>query len=319
MNASSKALPPAHIVWGALALVAALVALGGGSVTPALAQSGIRILVNDEPITSYDIKARTQMLRVFSHGKQGEKEATEQLVDEHLMMQEAKRRNITVSEAEVDAEFADRASQTHMNAQQFSQAISQVGIDPRTFKDFLRANLAWGQIVRAKFRATVTVSEGEVATALGKRETKEEEKKASFEYMLQQILFIVPENAAAGAEAKRRSEAVAFRGQFKGCDQSVQQASSNPNVVVKPPVRRDESQVSDEMQKALATMSVGGITEPTRVKEGIQIVAVCAKKEVPGRTQATEEVRSELTSERGKMLARRYLMDLKADAVIDYR
>jgi peptidyl-prolyl cis-trans isomerase SurA len=158
-----------------------------------------------------------------------------------------------------------------------------------------------------------------VATALAGRKADEAAQKASIEYMLQQILFVVPENAAAGAEARRRSEASAFRGQFKGCDQSVQQATGNPNIVVKPAVRRDESQISDELLKALAPLSVGGITEPQRVKEGIQLVAVCAKKEVPGRTKATEEARTEINSERARMLARRYLQDLRSDAVIEYR
>ena len=53
--------------------------------------------------------------------------------------------------------------------------------------------------------------------------------------------------------------------------------------------------------------------------EGFQILGVCAKNEIAGRTQAAEEVREELGSERGQLLARRYLRDLRSDAVIEYR
>jgi peptidyl-prolyl cis-trans isomerase SurA len=66
-------------------------------------------------------------------------------------------------------------------------------------------------------------------------------------------------------------------------------------------------------------MNVGGIAGPERVEDGYQLVAVCAKKEIPGQTVAAEEVRSELSSEKGELLARRYLRDLRSDAVIDYR
>ena len=44
------------------------------------------------------------MLRVFTAGKAGEKQAIDQLIDEKLMLQEAARRNIDVSDEEVDQE-----------------------------------------------------------------------------------------------------------------------------------------------------------------------------------------------------------------------
>ena len=65
---TSVAKPPhvratSRIVAGLLALF--VVFLGGG----AHAQSTIRVLVNEEPITSFDIKQRTRMLAVFTQGR----------------------------------------------------------------------------------------------------------------------------------------------------------------------------------------------------------------------------------------------------------
>ncbi len=53
--------------------------------------------------------------------------------------------------------------------------------------------------------------------------------------------------------------------------------------------------------------------------EGIQIVAVCAQNAIAGQTEAALEAREEISSERGQLLARRYLRDLRSDAVIEYR
>ncbi len=311
-------LLPARI--GAL-LIRTLVAamLLPAAIVPAMGQSAVRVLVNDEPITTHDIKTRTQMLRVFSQGTQGEKEAIEQLIDERLMLQEAERLRMVVSDAEVDQEFADRAKKAGTTTEVFSQAMRQAGVDPETFKNFLRANKAWSQIVRARFRATVQISEQDVAAALAGRETKPEEQAASYEYMLQQILFIVPAKAGAGVEAQQRNAATAFLGNFKGCDQSLQQAGGVPGVVVKPTVRREESQLSPALKEHLAGLDIGAIAGPERVEEGFQLVAVCAKKEIPGQTVASAEVREELSSEKGELMARRYLRDLRSDAVIDYR
>ena len=289
------------------------------AIMPAMGQSAVRVLVNDDPITTQDIKSRTQMLRVCSRGAQGEKEAIEQLIDETLMLQEAERLRVVVSDAEVEQELADRAKRAGTTPDVFTQAMRQAGVDPQTFRRFLRANKAWSQIVRSRYRATVQVSEQDIAAALASREVKPEEQAAAYEYMLQQILFVVPGKAGAGVDAQQRNAATAFLGNFKGCDQSLQQAGGVPGVVVKPTVRREENQIPAALKERLTAMTVGEIAGPERVEDGYQLVAVCAKKEIPGQTVAAEEVRSELSSEKGELLARRYLRDLRSDAVIDYR
>ena len=285
----------------------------------ATGNSAIRILVNDEPITTYDIQQRTRMVTVFSGGQQGEPTATNQLIDEALMLQEARRLRRVASEAEVDEEYARRASQAELTAAQFTQAIRQAGFDPETFRDFLRANISWAAIVRARFRATVSVTEQDVAAALLGREETPEEERASVEYLLRQIVFVVPEGAGSGVEAEQRREATAFRSAFQSCDQALEQAGGRSGIVVRPPVRREASQLPADLRSELAGLEVGGITAPDRVPEGIQLLAICARNEITGQTETDVEVRQEISSERGQLLARRYLRDLRSDAVIEYR
>ena len=124
----------------AAAVVTAVLLSIAVATVPARGQSEVRVLVNDDPITSYDISTRAQMLRVFSRGTQGDKEAVEQLIDERLMLQEAARLRMVVSDAEVDEEFADRAKKAGTTPEVFGQAMRQAGVDPETFRAFLRAN-----------------------------------------------------------------------------------------------------------------------------------------------------------------------------------
>jgi peptidyl-prolyl cis-trans isomerase SurA len=205
-----------------------------------------------------------------------------------------------------------------MSAAEFSQAMQQSGIDPATFKDFLRANLAWREIIRARFRATVDVTEQDVTAALSSRQVEGGDRTMS-EFMLQQIVFIVPEGAGAGTEAAQRNQANAFRSNFQGCDSSLALARGRPGVVVRPTVRREEGQITGELKDAILALPVGGITGPERIDEGFQLVALCARNAIAGETQATQEVREEITTERGQLLARRYLRDLRSDAIIEYR
>jgi peptidyl-prolyl cis-trans isomerase SurA len=293
-----------------------LLALFGFAAAPAWGDASIRILVNDKPITSNDVAERTRMIRLFTQGTLGEKAAIEQLITETLMLQEAERQRVTVTEAEVDAELAVRASSANMTAAQFQQAMQESGINLRTFRAFLRANLAWARIVRGRFRATVNITEFDVAAALTGRQSPVNEQAAT-EYLLQKIVFVVPAGAGESVWAQQRREAAAFRAAFRGCDHSLEQATGNPSIVVSQPARHER--LLPELKAVLDALDVGGITEPATTSNGIEVIGICAKRAITGRSEAEAEVREEISSERGQLLARRYLRDLRSDAVIEYR
>ncbi len=313
MSPVSSLLPPAirRSIAVAAILLPALLGLAGA---PAWADTTIRVLVNDDPITSYDVDSRTKMIKLFTQGKQGEREAIDQLITERLMLQEAKRQHVTVSDAEVDAEVAARAGAAKLTPAQFQQALREAGID-RTFRDFIRANVAWARIVRARFRATVNISDLDVAAALGGQDSSGNDQMAT-EYLLQRIVFVVPAGSSQSLVTQRRREANAFRGAFQGCDHSLEQASGNPAIVVNQPTRHE--QLPSDLQAEVDKLGVGGITEPQTAENGIEMFGICAKREITGHTEAETEARQEMTSERGQLLARRYLRDLRSDAVIEY-
>ena len=119
--------------------------------------------------------------------------------------------------------------------------------------------------------------------------------------------------------AQKRKEAAAFRSEFQGCDQTLQQVVGRHGIVVKPSVRREEGQLPPNLIAKMRAMDVGGITDAEPIEEGVELLAICAKNEIAGQTEAAAEARQEISSERGRLLARRYLRDLRSDAVIEYR
>lgn len=302
-----------------LAAVFLAVLLAAGIAMPAAAQTAIKVLVNNEPITSYDISNRGRLLKLTTGGKAGEKQAVDELIDELLKLQEAERRGMLATDSEVETAFASIAARTKMAPGQLEQALRQAGVDPATLKQRIAAEIAWSEIVRARFRATVSVSEKDVAAALAKKGDGAAETETLSQYELQQIIFVVPAKAGKGAEAQMLKQANGFRSRFTGCDGSLALARSLKGVVVKPNVRREESQLSGDLGKEIAATAVGKTTRPQRIEEGYQVIGVCAKMEIKGQSKGSDEVRAELSNERGELLARRYLSDLRADAVIEYR
>jgi peptidyl-prolyl cis-trans isomerase SurA len=248
-----------------------------------------------------------------------DKQALDQLIDETLMMQEAKRQHALISDSEVDSELAKRASAVKLSGPQFQAAMRQAGFDPATFRQYLQANISWQRVVHARFRATVNITDQDVAAVVGKEKPAAEAQKNATEYVVQPVLFLIPKGSSGSLAAQRLKQAEEFRKSFQGCDRSVAQIGGTPGVVVQPNVRRDESKIPEPLKTELAKAEVGGTTSPQKIGEGYQVLGICGKNAIAGETEATVAARAELSDERGQLLARQYLRDLRSDAVIEYR
>lgn len=304
----------------AVLVIAALLVTGVFSASPpAIAQSAIKILVNEQPITTYDIRNRTKFLRLTTRGRAKREQAVEDLINERLKMQEAARRRINVSDAQVDRAFGQIASRAKLTPTRLSQALRQSGVNPQTLKDRLRSEIAWSQIVRARFQATVKITERDVAEALAGKDAPAETETGIAQFDLQPILFVIPAKATKGHINQRRREAEAFRSRFAGCDQALEQAKRLKGIVVKPKIRRTAEDLRGPAAESIAETAVGKATRPEKVAQGYQILGVCAKRDLAGQSVAAEEVRDKLSNDRGTRMAERFLHDLRAEAIIEYR
>lgn len=282
---------------------------------PAHAQSKIVALVNDEPITSYELNQRTKLLKLTTRTGSRSK-ALQELIEEKLKLREAKRRGINPAPQEVDNAFASIASRTKMSPSQLGQALSKSGVSPEALKSRLRAELAWARTVRARFRGTVRVEEADV---LASARARGDMGRSVKEFTLKQVIFIVPNGSSDSETAKIKKQAQRFHPTIAGCDAVLAQIQGMRDVVVKTVGRRDESQLSGPLLEKLNALQVSQATEPAPIKEGFEMLVICNIREVASDTAALDEVRTEMMDKEGQLLARRYIRDLRQDAVIDIR
>src|SRR6185295_6070166 len=100
------------------------------------------------------------------------------------------------------------------------------------------------------------------------------------EYTLQQIIFIVPKDSSPAVYTQRRREAEAFRQRFQGCDKSLSLAKDLRAVVVKELGRRD----------TIKKTPAGKTAPPSQSDEGIEVIAVCATRDVQSSSGARADV-----------------------------
>lgn len=130
---------------------------------------GVVALVNDELISSYDLRQR-MLLLIATSGVQPteqnlpaiEQQALRSLVDEHLEMQELKKYDVKIDDSEVDDEISDIAKENKTTKDKLLSTLEQAGVSPKTLKDQIRAQIGWRELVGGRYGSRARVGDDEV-------------------------------------------------------------------------------------------------------------------------------------------------------------
>lgn len=172
--------------WMGVAFGAATMAF---SVAPAAAQSklpalpkapagvteGIAAVVNDEVVSTVDVRNRAVFI-LASAGAPITTEAIERarpqamrtLVDEHLQIQEAKKSEVTVPDADVEAALANIAERNGGSVADLTNELAQAGIPISTLRAQIKADIAWRRLVNGRLGGQVRVTDAQVADTMSR-------------------------------------------------------------------------------------------------------------------------------------------------------
>jgi peptidyl-prolyl cis-trans isomerase SurA len=258
-----------------LAAAGCLVAALAAAPSPALAQI-MCVEVNGELITDYDIEQRTKFDKRLPR-----KEIIDELIDDRLKVQIARRDRIDLKK-DVDAQYADMAKRVHFSAKQLTRALNEGGVNATTIKAKILADMSWQYIIR-KFQ----VDEKSVNTEGQKMGG---EADVGYDYTLRPILFIVPRGNAPLLEA-RRKDADALRTRFANCEAGLTEAQAQHDVIIRPPITRNSSDLSPAVREILNKTEIGHLTPPETTRHGVELFALCDRKKIKFETQYLREQR----------------------------
>lgn len=299
-------MPLRHFLLLALALLAL------GTAAPARAQQ-ILVMVNGDPITTYDVAQRQRLHELVERKSVTAKQALDDLIEERIKIQQAIRLKMDVDQKDIDRMYASVAERSGRTPEQLSAGFKQSGLDDRTFKSKLMADYVWGQYVRGR-SGTVTIRDADVVAALQKRG---ETTMVATEFTLLPIVFVVPRSA--GNYAARLAEANALRGRFTDCDAGVEMVKALKEVVVRQKVLRVSSEMPPALKQILDKTEVGRLTPPEVAQTGIETFAVCGKREIRGESSQKREIKDELSSAQFNAESKKFMDELKKASLIEYR
>lgn len=287
-----------------------LVGLFGSS-----AHAQIVLYVTGQPITAYDIEQRGKLIALGGKPKPRQ-EVINELIDDKIKILAGKRFNFEMSQAEVDSAFANIARNAGASTDQFSKMLESRGVNPNTLKARLKADMTWNQIIRGRYGKQLTPSEKDIFEA---EMQSSDQKEAGIEYTLHPITFVVPRGSPANVIEARRREAEALRQRFQSCSSGLPFARALREVVVRAPIRRNSADLSPALRDILAKVEVGKVTPPEITEGGVEVFALCEKKETNADSPTKRKMRDEIFQRRFQKLADSYLKELRAQAMIEYK
>ncbi len=208
----------------------------------------------------------------------------QQLIDEKLEMQEAKRFKVVADKAEVEKALTNIEARNNMPKGGLDQYLKAAGIPRSTLVDQVTASIIWNKVVEGRYSSDVSVSDAEVhdeiarlKADMGKPQshvaeiflaidnpTQEPEVKALADKLIQQI--------RAGA----RFPAVA------------QQFSQSPSAATGGDIGWvTPSQFGPPLDDAIAKMNPGEMSYPIRTTAGYYILYLLERR-TPGQTTADD-------------------------------
>ncbi|CCV12736.1 peptidylprolyl isomerase [Mesorhizobium sp. STM 4661] len=295
--------------------LALLVAAASVSITatasPAFA-SEIKYVINNVPITTGDIAHRAAFLKL--QRKKGS--AADEMIDQTLRVAEAKRLGIRVSDAQVDAAYQRFATTNKMQLKQLDGVMAQSGVSKEHFKEFIRAQMAWNQALSARYRSGEGDSVSE-QDAVRRMLDKGGAKPSAMEYMLQQVIFVVPAAERGATLAKRKREADAMRARFNGCNTTREFAKGLIDVTVRDLGRILAPQLPPDWADQIKATKVGGATATRETDRGVEFIGICSSREVSDDKAAQMVFQSEGSNDKdADELSKKYVEELRKKARI---
>ena len=255
-------------------LIAALTAPSNG--VSAQSVQRIAAIVNDELITAYDLEARIKMVMVstrLSDSREARRRIRPQvlrtLIDERLQLQEARRRNISVSKRDITRARAAIEKQNKLPKNGLDAMLKRNGIPVASMEAQLRAGIAWSKLLGRRLRPRITIGEDEIDETLKRILTRQ----GQTEYRLSEILLAVD-----GPEQEQNVQRMAERisEQIKGgasFGSIARQFSQSPTAAVGGDLGWiHEAELDETLRRVIPKLQEGSLASPIKTVTGYRIL-----------------------------------------------
>jgi peptidyl-prolyl cis-trans isomerase SurA len=198
-----------------------------------------------------------------------------------------------------------------------TNSLVQGGVSINTLKAKIRADIAWSQLVRGRYSSSLQVGEADINKAILSRGAQTDD--VGYNYTLYPITIILSANATQATLTTARQTADNLRNRFQNCKDGLRLARALRDVAVREPITRNSADLVPQLRELLSGLELGRLTPAESTPQGLQMFALCDKKETNADSAAKREIRDELFSKRFEAQGKKFLNEVRRSAMIEYR
>ena len=246
----------------------------------------IAAVVNDDVISVADLASRVRMVMLSTTipdtpeaRQRVSAQVLRTLVDEKLEIEEAKRKNITATEAEINKAITSIAQQNNMKPDQLFAVLKTSGIERSALETQVTASIVWAKLIRQMANETDPVSDEEIDAALKRLKQSENAPEAR----VAEIFLPVDnpkqdddERALADRLINEMKQGARFSNVARQFSQSATASVGGDIGWVHP------DELSPPLAKAVAGMRPGELSPPVRAAGGYYLLLVLDRRGVGG-------------------------------------
>jgi len=294
-------------------------------------------VVNDEVITLSEVNEAGKPLfqRVAEQAPAGElaealqearKRVLEKLIDKKLLLQEAKRYNMSVSDEEVDKALGRILAQNHTSRELFKKELAKMGMTEAQYREDLRDQILSSKLVNAAVRSKVIIPEEKI---IDYYDTHYTERVGDGGFYILQIGCSWDDSLSGkdldrarkkALEKAKRVRSLALSGQdFK---KLAHEYSDLPSAVDGGDIGVfKENEMAPSMRKAVTKLKPGEISDIVETPSGYQIFKLLSSQEgqivtkVPYES-VKDEIREILYRQEMQKLYKNWLQELRSQSYI---
>ena len=273
-----------------LAGVVLVFASASAQVQPQAQNSGLAVpqrivvLVNDEPISAYDVVQRLRLTIASIGGVRDEQQFTRlqeqvvrNMVDDKLKLQEAKNFELVISDEEANDAFRRQAESLNQTPEEFEATLLRMGVAKDSYLEQMKAEIAWGELVNGRLGRFASVSDDEVEHELARLKASAGQP----EYHLAEI-FLLVDNIRRETEIRATAERIVAQiragGRFEGFAEQFSQSATAAAGGDMGWVTLDL--LSPELAKVVQSLPLDGVSDPIRTGGGYYILQLRDRRRV---------------------------------------
>ncbi|NKB20648.1 MAG: hypothetical protein GKS01_09125 [Alphaproteobacteria bacterium] len=266
---------------------------------PATAQGVQRIaaIVNDDVVSIFDLQARMRVV-IASSGIRPSRRIQQRLknqvlrtlIDERLQLQEAKKRNVSISKRNVQAAMAVLEKQNNIEPGKFSSFLKSKGLPRNAVFARIRAQIAWSKLIRRRLVPRITIGDEEIAEVLARLK----ERKGQTEYRVSEIFLSVDnanQESTIRKTAQRLTDELRAGARFAAVARQFSAAASASTGGDLGWIQ--ESVLNENLAGVIPKLKQGTIAGPVRTLSGFQIYRLDNKRRIlePSEDKALVDLR----------------------------